>query len=657
MHDWTPTLGAIVNGHTTTFRVWAPDHAQVDLVIEASDEGRDAPAETFRPLAQEPGGYWSARFDDLSAGTRYKYRLDGDRDLTFPDPASRWQPAGVHGPSAVVDPSHFVWTDAAWRPPGLRDVVFYELHVGTFTPEGTFLAARDRLPYLADLGVTAVELMPLGDFPGSRNWGYDGVAIFAPARCYGTPDDLRAFVDAAHHHRLAVFVDVVYNHLGPDGAYANAFSPYYFTDRHKTAWGAGVNLDGPHSEQVRRFFIENARHWIHEYHVDGLRLDATHAIRDDSPMHFLAELTTVVRSSAPRPVLIVAEDHRNLAHMLQAPPQGGFGLDGLWADDFHHQVRVHTARDHEGYYEDYAGTTDDIAATIRQGWYYTGQYSKHLGAPRGTPTEGVSPAQFVICIQNHDQIGNRADGARVHHQIGAATYRALSTLLLLAPETPLLFMGQEWAASAPFQFFTDHGTELGRLVTEGRRREFAAFAAFADAAARERIPDPQAASTFERSRLRWNEQSREPHAATLRLYRRLLAIRRACTPMMTPVPGAVAATALDSHTVALHIQAPPSDASIDGDREDAPAGSPLSGRPIRGVHAIVRLSGAGRVRAMPAVARVEAVLTTEDAAFVPEERQPVDWVRSPVEPATGGDSEGWEIVFRRPGAVIFVDTF
>jgi maltooligosyltrehalose trehalohydrolase len=653
MPEWTPTLGAIVRHGATTFRLWAPDRSQVDLVVDRA-AGDRVPQADERPLMPESGGYWTGRFTDLGAGTRYTFRLDGRTDLTFPDPASRHQPDGVHAASAVVDPATFLWTDAAWRPPSLRDVVFYELHVGTFTPHGTFRAAIERLPYLRELGVTAVELMPLGDFPGSRNWGYDGVAIFAPARCYGTPDELRAFVDAAHGHQLAVFIDVVYNHLGPDGAYANACSPYYFTDRHPTAWGAGVNLDGPHSEHVRRFFIENAQHWVHEYHVDGLRLDATHAMRDDSPTHFLAELTTTVRGHARRPVLIVAEDHRNLAHMLQGTQQGGFGLDGVWADDFHHQIRVHTARDREGYYEDYDGTTVDIAATIRQGWFYTGQHSKHLGVPRGTPAGGLPPAQFVVCIQNHDQIGNRADGARLHHEIDAATYRAVSALLLLLPETPLLFMGQEWAVSTPFQFFTDHHAELGRLVTEGRRREFAAFRAFADPAVRARIPDPQAAGTFERSRLSWDEQSREPHASTLRLYRRLLEIRRACTPMMTPVPDALQVTALDAQTVALRLQAPPGAGS--GDTAALFGNTRPGSRRVRGVHVVARLTGSGRVR-VPLGAGVEPVLTTEDPPFAPHEREPVTWSRMADEPDPAGVAHeaAWEIAFARPGAAIFVD--
>ncbi|HXH23661.1 MAG TPA: alpha-amylase family glycosyl hydrolase, partial [Vicinamibacterales bacterium] len=351
------TLGGIYHAGGTTFRVWAPEARRVDLVIEPPGDAIDPVAgppppparrRSVRPLRRHDDGHWSGRFDDVRPGTLYRYRLDEDDGRIFPDPASRFQPYGVHGPSQVVDPSAFEWTDDDWRPPRLEECVFYELHIGTFTPGGSFRAAIERLPHLVDLGVTAVELMPLADFPGERNWGYDGVALYAPARCYGTPDDLRALVDRAHRLGLAVVLDVVYNHFGPDGAYANAFSPYYFTDRHRSPWGRGVNLDGPHSAPVRRFFLENALHWLDEYHIDGLRLDATHALEDGSATHFLAELSDTVRAHARRRVLLVAEDDRNLRQLVLSRGAGGFGLDAVWADDFHHQARVHAAGDREG---------------------------------------------------------------------------------------------------------------------------------------------------------------------------------------------------------------------------------------------------------------------------------------------------------------------
>jgi maltooligosyltrehalose trehalohydrolase len=593
-------FGAIPTDDGFAFRVWAPGQKQLALVMERPD------GSTVHPMGSAPDGTHSATVPGVTAGDRYRYRLDDDRVL--PDPASRSQPDGVHGPSALVDPRGFPWTDGAWSGIALEDVVFYELHVGTFSPEGTFAGAAARLPELAALGVTAVELMPVADFPGNRNWGYDGVALFAPARCYGTPDDLRRLVDAAHALGLAVFLDVVYNHFGPDGAYAAAFSPYFFTDRHRTPWGAAMNFDGEGSATARAFFLDNARHWITEYHFDGLRLDATHAIVDDGPRHFLAELTAHVRGAVQgRRVLVVAEDHRNLSWMLKPESERGWGLDAVWADAFHHQCRRLLAGDSEGYYRDYSGRTEDLATTIRRGWFYIGQQSIHLGEPRGTDPAGIPNDRFVICAQNHDQIGNRALGTRLHHEIDAAAYRAVSTLLLTAPETPLLFMGQEWAASTPFLFFTDHNPELGRLVTEGRREEFKHFAAFSDPAARDRIPDPQAESTFLASRLRWDERAAGPHASTLRLYRALLELRRREPALRRAANFTVGAP--DEGTIAL--QRDP-------------------------FQIVVRLQGHGAVPLPPG--SWTCLLTTEDGAFC-QDPQPVEI------------SEGI-VCFKRPGGVV-----
>lgn len=545
---WQPSLGAVVSPRGTTFRVWAPMCREVTLALDGHGPARGA-----RHLRRQPDGTFEATFADVAAGDRYRYVLDGAGP--FPDPASRYQPDGVHGPSMVVNPSVFQWSDRSWAGITMDALVVYELHVGTFTGEGTFAGVEARLADLSTLGVTAIELMPLADFPGRHNWGYDGVAIFAPARCYGTPDELRRLVDAAHRVGLAVLIDVVYNHMGPDGAYLNAFSPFYFTDRHQSPWGAGVNLDGDHADGVRNFFIENALHWVHEYHADGLRLDATHAITDDSPRHFLAELSERVRhSSDDRRVLLIAEDHRNLRHMVAPVNEGGWGLDGVWADDFHHQIRRFVAGDTDGYYRDFRGTTVDIAATIRQGWFFTGQYSAYLKEPRGTDPTGVAAERCVVCLQNHDQVGNRALGERLHHQIDLPAYRAASTLLLTLPETPLLFMGQEWATSSPFLYFTDHLAELGRLVTDGRRREFGRFAAFADPVARGRIPDPQAASTFAASRLRWDERGRSPHDAVLRLYTALLALRHQEPALGAGSRGRTEVVAVDDSTIALRRQ-------------------------------------------------------------------------------------------------------
>jgi maltooligosyltrehalose trehalohydrolase len=369
--------------------------------------------------------------------------------------------------------------------------------------------------------VTAIELMPVHDFPGERNWGYDPAALFAPAHAYGDPDALRRLVDAAHRAGLAVFLDVIYNHFGPDGAYANAFAPF-LTDKYDTPWGPAINLDDDGAAGVRRFLIDNALHWLREYHVDGLRLDATHALHDDSDPHVLAELSAAVDEHVDGVERhLIAEDHRNENRLVRPRDDGGYGLDGVWSDDLHHQCRVFTAGDTDGYYQDYQGVTAaDIATTLNDGWFFRGEHSDYLGAPRGTDPAPVARDQCVVFIQNHDQVGNRPTGTRLTDDVSLPVYRALSTLLCVAEEIPLLFMGQEWAASTPFQFFTDHNADIGPSVTEGRKEEFADFSGFAGA-----VPDPQAPATFERSVLDWDEPRRPPHSGVLGLYRDLLVIR------------------------------------------------------------------------------------------------------------------------------------
>lgn len=504
-------LGALVQPDGVQFRVWAPEVQQVELVLDTEGDPR---------MMNRVGDYFETRITGLAAGARYRYRVDGGAPV--PDPASRYQPDGVHGPSQVVDPARYEWQDGGWKGLPQRDLAFYELHVGTFTEAGTFRGVMEQLPYLKRLGVTAVEIMPVGDFPGRWNWGYDPAAFFAPSRAYGSPDDLRALVDAAHQHGLAIFLDVIYNHFGPDGSYAAIFGKF-FTHKHSSPWGDGINLDDDHSEGVRHFFIDNALHWLTEYHFDGLRLDATHALQDDSETHFLAELSEAVEALEGRKRYLIAEDERNLATLIRPRSAGGFSLDAVWADDFHHQIRNVTAGDADGYFADFAGTTAaDLAKTLRQGWYYAGQRSVFQGKPRGTDPAGISREHFVFCIQNHDQVGNRAMGDRLHHGIPLHLYRAVSALLLFAPELPLLFMGQEWAARSPFQFFTDHNEELGRLVSEGRKKEFGGFTGF-----KGEVPDPQDPATFERSKLKWSELQEPAHAGIANLYRDLLRLRRA----------------------------------------------------------------------------------------------------------------------------------
>ena len=505
------TFGATPTPGGTRFRAWAPAAADLILVIH------DGAARGTYSLPCGESGLSDRIVEGAAAGDRYSYRFDGSVDR--PDPASRFQPEGVHGPSQVIDPAVFQWSDGHWGGRGAGDLVLYELHVGTFSPEGTFAGAMARLDALRDLGITAVELMPVADFAGEHNWGYDGVCLYAPSHAYGHPDELRRLVDRAHHLGLSVMLDVVYNHLGPEGAFLPEFYPRYFTDRHSTPWGRALNLDGPGSEMVRRFIADNARCWIREYHVDGLRLDATHALIEDDKGAIVREIVQAARGASPRPVFIHAEDHRNLAPIVEDTAVGGWGLDGVWADDFHHVMRRLLAGDEHSYYTDFQGTTEELARTIRQGWLFTGQKSQHQGTDRGTDASQVPMRRFVVCLQNHDQIGNRAMGDRLHDAISPDAWRAASAVLLTVPMTPLLFMGQEWSAGTPFPYFTDLEPELGRLVTDGRRREFADFPEFSDESARGRIPDPQSPSTLASGRLNWSERDEPAHAAVFALYR------------------------------------------------------------------------------------------------------------------------------------------
>jgi maltooligosyltrehalose trehalohydrolase len=552
---WTLRLGAQPEYGGTRFRLWSPGSARVEVVIHGGG------GEAAHALEAEEGGWFSGFVEGVGPGARYFYRLDGGD--SFPDPASRHQPEGVHGPSEVVDPNAFRWSDDDWRGRELCDLVLYELHVGTFTPGGTFEAAIDRLDHLASLGVTALELMPVANFAGRRNWGYDGVNLFAPATAYGGPTGLKRLVDAAHARGLAVVLDVVYNHLGPEGNYLPAITHgRFFTHRHHTPWGDAVNYDGPGSEGVRELVLSNALYWIHEYHVDGLRLDATHAIVDDSPVHVLRELAERAHDAVDRPIVVIAEDERNERRLILPADEGGLGLDAVWADDLHHELRRLTAGDREGYYASYGGTVGEVVATLRRGWYYEGQHAPHREQPRGTSAAGLPPERFVHCIQNHDQVGNRAFGTRLSEDVDPAVYRALSALLLLSPYLPLLWMGQEWAASSPFQFFTDFPEDLGRLVTEGRRGEFGRFSQFSDPALRETIPDPQAEETFLRSRLDWSEMERPAHAGVLRLYRELLRLRRDSPALRARSRASFSVSALGENGLCLRRSAPGGEALL-----------------------------------------------------------------------------------------------
>ncbi len=498
-------LGATVTEDGVHFLVWVPFAERVLLHCE----------QQFLEMKREADGYHSLFVPGCTAGARYRYSfdLDGDERGPWPDPMSRFQPEGVHGHSEVIDPGSYTWGDGDWQGVAAADLVFYELHVGTFSAEGTFAAARERLPYLKDLGITAIELLPVADFPGRWNWGYDPAAFFAPSRAYGRPDDLRAFIDEAHQMGMAVYIDVVYNHLGPDGAYLAAFAPM-FSKEHETPWGQAINLDGDHSHGVRRLFLDNAIYWLDEFHADGLRLDATFALIDSGPKHFLAEMSERVAAlPGPRRYLFAEDPHDQIINM-EPRDRGGFGLDGVWADDFHHQVRRIAAGDSHGYFAPFPTTTAGLAHTINRGWFFD-------KPPKGSDPSGVSKDAFVVCIQNHDQVGNRPHGDRLHHVIDAGLYRALSSMLLFIPETPLLFMGQEWAASTPFCFFTDHYEELGQKVSEGRRREFQAFPGFSGA-----LAEPQDPNTFAASKLNWAEIDEDAHQRILTLYRDALRRRK-----------------------------------------------------------------------------------------------------------------------------------
>jgi len=492
------------------FRVWAPVPKKVELQL----------AGQRLPMTAGDDGWWTA---EVFRHEEDSYGFFLDDAGPFPDPRSAWQPDGIHGLSRAVDHNSFRWTDAGWKAPPLAIAVIYELHVGTFTPEGTFDGAIAKLDYLAGLGVTHVEIMPVAEFSGARGWGYDGVDLFAPHQAYGGPEGLKRLVDACHARGLAVLLDVVYNHLGPTGNYLDKFGPY-FSPRYSVTWGAAINFDGPDSDDVRRFYCDNALMWLRDYHFDGLRLDAVHAIFDHSAESFLEQLGREVGQLAGqlgRPLVLIAESDLNDPRGLLPAAHGGFGLDAQWSDDFHHALHTVLTGEKNGYYEDF-GTLADICHALRDVFVYTGRYSKHRRRRHGRPPGILGGERFLGYLQNHDQIGNRAWGERSGHLMSAGRAKIGAALVFTAPFIPMLFQGEEWAASTPFQYFTDHQEpELGRAVSEGRRREFAAFGWDP-----ETIPDPQARETFERSKLNWSEIEQATHAEMLEWHRQLIRLRQ-----------------------------------------------------------------------------------------------------------------------------------
>jgi maltooligosyltrehalose trehalohydrolase len=516
----TMPFGAEPAEEGTRFRLWAPTAREVGLLTA----GGEAPL----PMTALSDGWWE-RVAVARPGTRYRYRIDGQ--LEAPDPASRFNPDDAHGPSEVIDPGAFEWHDGGWRGRPWEEAVLYELHVGTFSPEGTFAGVESRLDYLAALGVTAIELMPVADFPGRRGWGYDGVLPFAPDAAYGRPEDLKRLVAAAHSRGLMVLLDVVYNHFGPEGNYLHAYAKSFFSGRHATPWGDAINFDDAGSRTVREFFIHNALYWIEEFHVDGLRLDAVHAIADDSQPDILVELAERVRAGpgAGREVHLVLENDRNQSRYLERTTSGGARCySAQWNDDIHHAFHVLLTGESDGYYAEYSERPAwCLGRTLAEGYAQQGEPSGYRDRARGEPSAQLPPAAFVSFLQTHDQVGNRAFGERLCALAPEPALRAATVAWLLAPAPPMLFMGEEFGAATPFLYFCDFEAELAAAVTAGRRREFAGFARFADAAARERIPDPNDAATFARSRLDWSCLALEPHARWFALYRDLLALRRA----------------------------------------------------------------------------------------------------------------------------------
>ena len=587
-------LGATLHEGMATFRVWAPKCRSVEVVIE----GRKPEALTGRE-----DGVFERSLAGVGAATRYQYRLDGERYR--PDPVSRFQPEGVHGPSAVVDPSRFPWTDQGFRGHALGDLVFYELHVGTFTASGTFEAVIPHLASLVDLGITAIELMPVAEFPGSRNWGYDGTHLYAPQSTYGGPRGLRRLVDAAHGQGLSVFLDVVYNHLGPEGNYLGEFGPY-FTDRYKTPWGSAINFDGPDAEGVRRHFVDNARYWVREFHVDGLRLDAIHSIFDASPVHVLTELADAAREEGQaldRPVHIAAESHDNDRKIVLPPAQGGLGLDTIWSDDFHHAVHSRLTGEKGGYYVDFAGGRG-LARAIAEGFAFQGEPSEYFARPRGTPSADLGGERFTICLQNHDQVGNRAVGDRLSTIVPFAAVKIAVALLFAAPALPLLFMGEEYGETSPFQYFTSHlDPALVEAVRKGRTEEFRSFG-WEGA-----VPDPSEPATFLRSRLNHSLAGAPRHRELREYYRRWLALRRShpalgaggkdraraeldatgsVLTLVRPGPGGAGVRLVANLTNAPRPFAPPSaEWRVLLDSEDARFAGSAANRPLAPYHAIL----------------------------------------------------------------------
>src|SRR5947208_8793979 len=531
-----PICAEVIGENQTHFRVWAPKTRELDVVIEPGQNSK----RTFHALSPEQGGYYSGALD-VGVDTRYWFRVNSGEKF-YPDPTSRFQPEGPHGPSWIIDPRQFQWTDSQWPGPaatGLKGQIIYEMHIGTFTKEGTWRAATERLPELARIGITVVEIMPIADFPGKFGWGYDGVDLFAPSHLYGTPDDLRAFVDRAHSLGLGVILDVVYNHFGPDGNYLGVYSNDYLTRENENDWGDSINFDGPNSGPVREFFISNGRYWIDEFHFDGFRFDATQSIFDKSDEYIIGAVGRAARKAAgKRSIILVAENESQETKMARAKAEGGDDLDGLWNDDWHHSAVVAMTGRNEAYFSDYRGTPQEFVSIAKYGYLYQGQPYSWQEAQRGYPAFDLLPQTFIAFLENHDQISNFALGDRLRTQTSPGMYRAMTALLLLGPWTPLLFQGQEFGATSPFCYFTDVGDEkLKEAVRKGRFKFLAQFPSTASAETQAALPVPHHPGTFEHSKLDWNERNR--NHALLDLYRDLIQLRREDSRLRQQIPGKV----------------------------------------------------------------------------------------------------------------------
>jgi maltooligosyltrehalose trehalohydrolase len=533
--------GAEPTGTGVHFRVWAPQAQAVSV-------GLRSPAERQVELHYEGQGYFSGLITDIHSGATYGYILD-DRG-PYPDPYSRYQPSGPHGPSMVIEPDSYVWNSTDWQGLDAAGLVIYEMHVGAFTSEGTLDAAARELPELAELGITCVELMPLAEFPGQFNWGYDAVDLFAPFHGYGDQEALKRFVDAAHAVGLGVLLDVVYNHLGADGNYLPRFSKDYFTDRYANEWGDAFNFDGESCHPVRELIVENAKYWIREFRLDGLRLDATQSICDRTTPHILSVLARAARAqAAPRQIVLIAENEPQKASLLAPTSSGGYGLDAMWNDDFHHAARVAVTGSHDGYFHDYRGRSQELISLVKHGFLFQGQHYGWQNKPRGTPALDRTAGHFVAYIQNHDQVANTLCGIRLHCLTSPGRHRAITTLLLLAPHLPLLFMGQEFNSTAAFPFFADSAPALAEDVWEGRRKFLRQFSQYAIEAAQTRVPNPCDPETFERAKLNFWE--RKAHRPIYDLHRELLRLRRVDRVIAAQANGRLDAAVLSESAFVL----------------------------------------------------------------------------------------------------------